>query len=150
MKSFILSAGILLYCLAAPAQSTAPIKWTFTVQKTGTDIYQVHLTATLSSNWHIYAQNSGEGPIPTHFIFAPNPLLILVNKPKEVGKLKKAFEPAFKSEVQYYEKTVDFVQTVQVKGHVKTMLTGKVEFLLCRDMECLPPDDLSFSVDIGG
>ena len=77
-------------------------------------------------------------------------MLTLDGKPKEQGKMKKIFEEAFKSEVRYYEKTVSFVQVVKLKGNAKTSLSGKVEFMVCNDRECLPPSETAFNIAIGG
>jgi DsbC/DsbD-like thiol-disulfide interchange protein len=51
--------------------------------------------------------------------------------------------------VNYYEKTVDFVQVVKVKGKAKTSLTGKVEFMVCNDEKCLPPSEVPFTINLG-
>ena len=52
--------------------------------------------------------------------------------------------------VNYFEKTVDFVQLVKVKGNVKTNLSGKVEFMVCDEEKCLPPSEVEVKVNIGG
>lgn len=73
--------------------------------------YEVHLTATLNGDWHIYSQNVGvDGPIPTTFTFTKNPLLAFDGKPGEVGKMVKKNEEVWGGEVRYYENKVDFVQ----------------------------------------
>jgi len=140
----------ILSCFHGFAQSAKQVKWTYSARKIADRTYEVHLTATINGNWHLYAQQAGDGPIATSFNFTKNPLLTLNGKPKEVGKMKKVFEEAFKSEVRYYENSVDFVQTVLLKGKAKTSLTGKVEFMVCNDRECLPPSDVDFSVNVGG
>ena len=69
---------------------------------------------------------------------------------KEVGKMVKKYEEAFKSEVRYYAQSVDFVQVVKVKSTAKTSLAGTVEFMVCNDRECLPPSEVQFKVNLGG
>jgi thiol:disulfide interchange protein DsbD len=69
---------------------------------------------------------------------------------KENGKLVQKYEDAWKHNVRYYERTVDFVQIVKLKSDVKTSLAGKVEFMVCNDQECLPPADIDIKVPIGG
>ena len=63
--------------------------------------------------------------------------------------MKKVYEDAFKSEVRFYEKSVNFIQTVKVRGTAKTNLAGKVEFMVCDDKQCLPPTEIPFAVNIG-
>src|SRR6185436_4546402 len=126
------------------------VKWTYSAKKIAEKTYEVHLTANVNGNYHMYAQEGGDGPISTTFTFAKNPLVALQNKPKEVGKMKKVYEEAFKSEVRYYEKSVEFVQLVKLKGNAKTTLAGKVEFMVCNEKQCLPPSEVDFSVNVGG
>ncbi len=71
-------------------------------------------------------------------------------KVKEVGKVVKKKEEVWGGDVNYYEKTVDFVQVVKLKSNVKTNLAGSVEFMVCNDSQCLPPATVEFKVPIGG
>lgn len=149
MKKFLFF-GLIMVSLAAAAQSSRQVKWTYSSKKVADKTYEVHFTAAINGSWHLYSQNGGDGPISTNFTFTKNPLLSTSGPVKEVGKMKKIYEEAFKSEVRYYENSVDFVQTVKLKSNAKTNLAGKVEFMVCNDHECLPPADLDFSVNVGG
>lgn len=141
-----LSTGAFVH---AQSGSATQVQWTYTAKKISAKVYEIHMTAKIGPGWHLYSQTAGDGPVSTSFEFTPNPLLTASGKVKEVGSMKKIFEPAFKSEVHYYQNSVDFVQTVQLKSAVKTSLAGKVEFMVCNDKECLPPTDVPFSVSIG-
>ena len=133
------------------AQSSKQVKWAFSSKKIADKTYEVHMTATINGDYHLYAQNAGvEGPLPTAFAFTKNPLLVLDGNVKETGKLVKKYESAWSGNVNYYEKSVNFIQTVKVKGNAKTNLAGKVEFMVCNDNLCLPPGEVEFSVNIGG
>ncbi|RYY27736.1 MAG: hypothetical protein EOO04_09225 [Chitinophagaceae bacterium] len=150
MKHFLLIGTILLSGLCSLAQSSKQVKWSFTAKKIADKTYEVHMTADINPNWHMYAQDAGDGPQPTAFNFTKNPLLSLDGNVKEVGKMKKVYEDAFKSEVRFYEKSVNFIQVVKVRGNAKTNLSGKVEFMVCDDKSCLPPAEVPFAVNIGG
>jgi len=39
---------------------------------------------------------------------------------------------------------------VKLKANVKTNLSGKVEFMVCDEKQCLPPSDVDIKVNIGG
>lgn len=133
------------------AQSSKEVSWNYTAKKIGDKTYEIHMTATIGGNYHMYAQDAGgEGPIPTTFTFTKNPLFTTDGKVKEVGQLVKKMETAWGHDVKYYEKTVDFVQVVKLKSNVKTNLAGKVEFMVCNDQQCLPPADVDIKVNIGG
>lgn len=150
MKKLYLSLALAIATLTLFAQSNKAVNWTFEAKKLTDNSYEVHMVANVSGNYHIYAQNAGEGPVSTSFDFTKNPLLAFDGKVKEVGQLKKVHEEAFGSDVKYYEKKVEFVQVVKVKGKAKTSLAGKVEFMVCNDKECLPPSTVNFKVAIGG
>jgi thiol:disulfide interchange protein DsbD len=149
-KLALFLVAALVTTLSLNAQSTSQVKWNFSSKKIADNTYEIHMTATINGNWHMYAQDGGDGPVSTSFTFTKNPLLTMDGKVKEVGKMKKVYEESFSSEVRYYEKTVDFVQVVKVKGKAKTNLAGKVEFMVCNDKECLPPSDVDIKVAIGG
>ena len=151
MKKFSLLFFGLIIGYSVLAQSSKQVKWAFTSKKIADKTFEVHMTATINGDYHLYAQNAGvEGPLPTAFVFTKNPLLVLDGKVKEVGKLVKKFESAWSGNVNYYEKSVNFIQTVKVRGAAKTNLAGKVEFMVCDDNLCLPPAEIPFSIVIGG
>ena len=151
MKKYLLVCLFASFGLIAGAQSSKEVKWTFAAKKVADKLYEVHLTASINGDWHLYAQNVGvDGPIPTTFSFTRNPLLSFDGKVQEVGKLIKKKEDVWDGVVNYYEKSVTFVQKVKLKSSAKTNLSGKVEFMVCNDEKCLPPAEIEFSVNIGG
>lgn len=144
-----------VFCLLAlpvlaGAQLANPVKWTFAAKKINAQTWQVQITATIQSGWHLYAQEAGEGPVPTTFKFTKNPLVTTSGKVKEVGKLRKAFDRNFNSELKYYENQVSFVQTVTIVGKAVTDVKGSVEYMVCNDHECLPPRQVDFNIAVGG
>lgn len=150
MKKLFIALCVFALPVLAKAQVENPVKWEFSSKKISDQVYEVMAKATIDKGWHLYAQDAGEGPIPTSFKFTKNPLLTLNGKVKESGKLHKAFDKNFNSELKYYENTVAFVQTVNVKGKAATKLKGAVEFMVCDDHQCLPSVEVPFTVNIGG
>ena len=151
MKKLRLLALIACNGTLAIAQSSKQVNWVYSAKKVADKTYEIHMTATIGGDYHLYAQDAGgDGPIPTAFTFTKSPLFNLDGTVRESGKLVKKFESAWNHNVNYYEKTVDFVQVVKLKSNVKTTLAGKVEFMVCNDRECLPPADVDIKVNIGG
>jgi len=150
MKKFLLFTLITAISAVSFAQSDKEVEWTFTAKKIADKTYEVHMTANINGDYHIYAQDGGDGPVSTSFAFKKNPLFVLEGDVKEVGKVKKVYEEAFKSQVKYYEGSVSFVQVVKLRSNAKTNLAGTVEFMVCNDHECLPPATVNFSVGLGG
>jgi thiol:disulfide interchange protein DsbD len=151
MKRTILFGLAVVTGTLAMAQSSKQVNWAWSAKKIADKTYEIHMTATIGGDYHMYAQDAGgEGPIPTTFTFTKSPLFALDGAVKEKGQLVKKFETAWNHDVKYYEKTVDFVQVVRLKSNVKTSLAGKVEFMVCNDHECLPPADVEIKVPVGG
>ena len=149
MKKFFLLAFATLFTVAVMAQLESPVKWTYSAKKINASTYEMHLTAIVDAGWHIYSQTTPEGgPIATTISFAKNPLLTLSGTAREVGKLEQHHEKLFGVDVKQFSNKVDFVQTVVVKGKVKTSLNGTVEFMVCNDHECLPPTTQKFSISL--
>ena len=150
MKRLLTAICLFALPYLASAQIENPVKWSFTAKKINATTYELHMTATVESGWHLYAQEAGEGPVPTSFKLTKNPLVTPEGKIAEVGKVHKAFDKNFNSELKYYENQVDFVQKVTVKGKAATKVKGSVEFMTCDDHECLPPKSVDFAIPVGG
>lgn len=153
MKKILSLALILissLFCLqAATEQDKDPVTWTYEAKKKTDNTYDLVITATFAKPWHLYSQNSGEdGPVPTKITFNANPLITKDGKTTESGKLEKIFDKNFNTNVLYYSEKVVFTQKVKLKGKAKTVVTGKVEFMVCNDVKCLPPKTVTFSIKL--
>lgn len=150
MKKHVLFMVAIFSCVISMAQEKQ-VSWAHSTRKLTGKTYEIHITATIDPGWHLYSQNAGvDMPAPTLVSYTKNPLLTLDGKTKEAGKLITKKEEVLGGVVNYYEKSVDFVQVVKVKGSAKTNVAGKIEFTLCNDTRCLPPATYAFSVAIGG
>jgi thiol:disulfide interchange protein DsbD len=142
---FILSS-IVADCFA---QFENPVKWDFSAKKINATTYEVHLTAKIEDEWHIYSQATPDGgPVATSISFNKNPLLSLDGTVKESGKLEEHFEELFGVQVKQFSDKVEFIQTVKLKAKVKTNVTGSVEFMTCNDHQCMPPKTVSFNISL--
>lgn len=134
----------------AIGQIENPVSWTYEAKKKTGGIYDIVITADLQHPWHIYSQNTGKGgPVPTTISFKANPLItVTMGKAKEIGKLEKMFDKNFNTNVLSFSEKVQFVQTVKVKGGIKTNLSGTVYYMVCNDSKCLPPVKKSFDLKL--
>ena len=146
-KTGLLSISILLM-VAALAQH--PVSWSFTARKVGDKTYEVYMTATLQSGWHLFSQSQPEDAIanPTTFTINNNPLIKLEGKIKENGTMEKFVDKKLGLSANQYSSKVDFVQLVKLKGKVKTNFSGNVEYQTCDDKKCLPPKTVNFNVSL--
>lgn len=140
---------LLLFSIGSGIHAQNPVSWSFSAQKTGDGLYEIHLMATIEEPWHLYSQTSpAGGALPTSFTFSKNPLLILQGNVKEKGKLISRYEKVFGAELKYFEGSVTFVQTLKLKAKAKTVLSGSLEYMVCNDEQCLPPKTMSFTIPI--
>lgn len=139
---------LLMLANAAFAQIDNPVTWQYSVVKIAPKKFEIHMTANVSGNWHIYAQNAGEGPVPTSFTFNKNPLVKWEGKVTEKGKLENAYDPNFKSTLKFYNGKVDFIQKISTKSLANTVVSGTITYMVCNDKKCLPPKDVPFSIQI--
>jgi len=149
MKSVLTFLLIIITAVSAKSQLN-PVSWFFSAKKIADKTYEVHLTATMQSGWHLYSQSQPDDAIaiPTDFKINSNPLLSLEGKIKEVGKMEKFHDAKLEVSANQYSDKVDFVQVVKLKANAKTNLTGSVEYQTCDDKKCLPPKTVNFTIPV--
>lgn len=148
MKKIILLVAVALFTVSAAfAQIQAPVTWSYAAKKVGNNEAIVYLKAKIDNSWHIYSQNVKDGgPVKTSFKFLPSKDFSTVGKTIEPKSIVK-YEDVFKMNVNYFEDQVVFQQKVKLnKG--ATTVKGTVEFMVCNDKQCLPPDEVSFSIPV--
>jgi len=148
MKKTLLILLLFMTAAAAKAQMVNPVSWTYTAKKTSDKTYEVRITATIQSGWHLYSQSQPADAIaePTKITFNKNPLLKLDGNIKEEGKMEKFHDAKLDLSANQYSSKVEFVQTVKMKATAKTNVSGTVRFQTCNDEKCLPPKTVNFSV----
>lgn len=152
MKRASFIALLLVFTLLVGAQNSKNIvTWSFSMKETATDsIFELHITATIQSGWHLYSQTQPPEAIaiPTSILINPNFFLVYQGKIKEVGKLEHFHDKQLDIKADQYSKTVTFIQRIKVKAKIKTSVTGTIEFQVCNDEKCLPPTEEKFDVKI--
>jgi thiol:disulfide interchange protein DsbD len=126
-----------------------PSKWEVSVNKISDSEAEVIITTTLDKGWHIYSQKlpSEDGPFPTKVTFENLKNIELIGDVNEVGNMKSEYDPNFMLTLNFYADKVSFVQKVKILGKPST-LTALVDFMLCDDEKCLPPDTYETEIDI--
>lgn len=147
-KRIIISTWISFITIITFAQE--PVQWNYSIKKSADKTCEVHITATIDDNWHLYSQNQPEDAIaiPTRVKFNKNPLLMLIGKVKEIGRMERYTDKTLGITQNQYARKVDFVQVLKLKGNGKTNVTGSVKFQTCTDERCLPPKTINFSLAI--
>ena len=137
----------LFVLVSAAASAQNPVSWSFSTKKINDKTYELHMTASIQKDWHLYAQEQPKDAIalPTTFAFNKNPLLAFEGNVKENGKLEKYTDKVLNVTAHQYSNKVDFVQVVKLKAKAKTAVTGKLEFQTCNGDKCLRPETVSFT-----
>lgn len=149
LRSVSFLFALLLFSVIGFAQSSKQVAWNYSVKKIADKTYELHLKATVNGKFHIYAQEAGvEGPLPTQIEFTKSPLVQMEGKAKEIGKRITKREETWGGNVNYFEKSVDFVQTIKLKAAINTNITGKITFMVCNDNECLLPSEVNFTMPV--
>lgn len=147
MKNLFLLPVLLFFSLTVSSQILKPVKWAYSAKKISKTDAVVAIRATIDNGWHIYSQNIAEGgPIKTTFTFAPAKTFKLNGKTAEPKPVVK-FEKTFDMNVSYFEKSVTFTQKIKLTG-ASAVVKGSVEFMVCDDSQCLPPETVEFSVNV--
>lgn len=147
MRTFLLTAFLALSFSTSIAQIFDPVDWSFKAERVSETEAKLIFTASIEEGWHLYSQYIDEGgPIPTSFTFQELGGAKLKGKVSE-GEGHTEMDPNFEMVVKYFEDEADFVQMVEVDAKATT-LKGELEFMVCNDERCLPPEYLAFEFSI--
>ena len=149
MNKFFLYLLLTIVSLSTvQSQILDPVKWSTSVKKISESEYDLISKATIEGGWHLYSQVVPEGgPLPTVFTFEENNAYKTIGKVKE-GKGVTELDPVFDMIITFFSNTATFTQRVQLTGDKGTTVKGEVEFMVCDDTRCLPPNyvDLVFKI----
>lgn len=144
-KRVSLLFGALLMCIISFAQMQTPVKFKSELKKLSDTQLEVIFTGTIDEGWHVYSTGLGEdGPTSATFN------LDKIEGAKVIGELTfegeeiKQFDPIFEMNVRFFEKTVKFIQKLEVISSEYT-ISGYLEFGACNDQSCMPPTAVDFT-----
>ena len=147
MKKILAAVTILLCATQIKAQILHPVHWSYAAKKTSQTEAVVFIKATIDEGWHVYSQYVKDGgPLKTTITFSPDKTYTLVGKtiePKPITKMEKVFS----MEVGFFANSVIFQQKIKLKAK-QTTVNGKLEYMSCDDHQCLPPENIDFSIPV--
>ncbi|WP_118193622.1 protein-disulfide reductase DsbD family protein [Albibacterium indicum] len=146
MKKLLALLVFGLLSLSSIAQIYDPVDWKFSVKDVNGENATLVITANIEPGWHVYSQFIDEGgPIPTSFKFEPDDGYSIVGTVKESPEAISAFDPNFNMQIAWHKTKVDFTQKIKL-NEPKLTVSGTLEFMTCNDTNCLPPEEVPFSV----
>lgn len=125
-----------------------PVKWSTSANKISDTEYELVATATIEGAWHLYSQTVPEdGPIPTKFVFEGNSNYLKKGNTKE-EEGHTIDDPIFQMKIKYFDKKASFKQRIKLKTKKAFQVKAVVEFMVCNDTQCLPPNEEDLVFDI--
>ena len=150
MKIFKILLLLISLGFSVSAQILNPVSWTFSSEKLNESEANLIITATIDDKWHIYSMFVEEGgPVPTTLSFKKNADYTLIGKPSEAPKAISAFDKNFGITIAWHDKKAVFKQKIKL-NKANATVNGSVEFMVCNDKQCLPPDELEFTIKLVG
>jgi len=147
MKRIFSLSFLLLFNISLKAQILTPVHWSYAAKRLTKTEAVVFIKATIDEGWHVYSQNVKDGgPIKTSFTFPPSISYTLIGNALEPTPITRK-EKVFNMEVSYFEKSVIFQQKIKLKTK-ETTVKGTLEYMTCNDKQCLPPEDIEFSITV--
>jgi thiol:disulfide interchange protein DsbD len=152
MRFFALVTSLILSILLT-AQN--PVKWQVNSELIEENIYEIKISAQLDDGWHLYSQfleqNKGydplNSPFSTYITFEINPNFDSIGNTKEVG-VETHFDPVWESEISFFSDEATFIQLIQQNNTDSSLLKGNINFMICNETQCLPPEDYNFTIDL--
>jgi len=151
MKNYIRTVTVLFFLLPvlAMAEVVSPVKWSAKAKLNNDGTADLNFTAQIEKNWHLYSPDIPDGgPIPTSLNLQASPRVSLAGKFITDRKPITEFDSLFGIEIGYFAKIVTFTQKVKISGSEPLGLSGYIEFMVCDDERCLPPENYDFKIDI--
>ena len=144
----ILSLLFTITTIVVSAQIYNPVSWEFSQKQISDSEVELQFKAEIEEHWHLYSQFVEDDMIATKFTFYYNGDTIVL-KPAE-GKSIEEYDPIFEMTLRFFEYKAIFKQRITINSLDNIQLGGYVDFMMCDESQCLPPDYSEFEFIIKG
>ncbi len=155
IKPYILrtlgSLLLLIYITSTSyAQILKPVKWTFSVNRINDCEAELIFKAKIDKGFHVYSQflDRDDGPVATTFNFEKSVECSLIGKLNE-GKPIEEYDPNFEMKLKFFANEASFKQKIKIINLQAFSVKGYLNFMVCDETKCLPPEDVDFEFKIG-
>jgi len=150
MKKIFFLLLLITSTIVSYSQIHNPVSWSTDIKKVSNAEYELIIKASIEPNWHLYAQEvPDDGPISTSFSFEESDSFELIGTVSE-EEGHTVDDPVFMMKIKYFENKAVFKQRVKVLSRVDFVLNGIVEFMVCDDTQCLPPNYIDLTFELKG
>ena len=155
IKPYILrtlgSLLLLIYITSTSyAQILKPVKWSFSVNRINDCEAELIFKAKIDKGFHVYSQflDRDDGPVATTFNFEKSVECSLIGKVNE-GKPIEEYDPNFEMKLKFFANEASFKQKIKIINLQAFSVKGYLNFMVCDETKCLPPEDVDFEFKIG-
>jgi thiol:disulfide interchange protein len=127
-----------------------PITWSFSAVSLGNHEYELNLDGIIEEGWHTYSTTlpmSDEGPLGSWITFEESDNYELIDGITEENA-HSYFDETWKMDIVDFSEEAIFKQKIKTTGSDEFLLKGNINFMVCKDGACLPPEDAPFEIKI--
>jgi thiol:disulfide interchange protein DsbD len=147
MKKF-LAVLFTIISFTSFSQIFNPVSWEFSQEEISSTEVELTFKASIDEPWHMYSQYVSDEMLATKFTFIYNGDTV-VSKLKE-PKPSEEYDETSDIMLLYFSKEVIFTQQLEINSVNNIEISGYVDFIVCDNGSCLPPDYSEFSFTIKG
>ena len=149
MQKLIRNLLSLLAVLTAMTAFGQKVAWKSTVEALDDATYRILLEASIPETYHMYDMGPYEngGPNATIITFTPTEGVEFEGGVESLTTPHRYFDEMFQMEIGTYEGKAQFAQKVRLTVPQATV-TAQVEWMICDDTSCMPPEDLELTISI--
>ncbi|WP_295959528.1 cytochrome c biogenesis protein CcdA [uncultured Alistipes sp.] len=130
---------------AATAQS---VNWKSSVEHLEGDAYRIILEASIPAPYHMYDMGPYEGgPNATTITFTPGEGVTLEGGVEQLSTPERHYDKTFEMEIGTFAGKARFAQKVKLTA-AKAAVTAELEWMICDDTSCMPPEDTQMTVEL--
>jgi len=149
-QNLLLLFAFILGIFSLKSQVLEPVKWQFFLNSVSDTEVEIVAEAAIDEGWHLYSANLPEGgPVPTSINLIESDEYEAAGEIKQEPQPEKQYDQAFDMELSWFSNFATLTLPVRIKSADVVVVEGYVEFMVCDDEQCLPPDRVDFSLSLG-
>lgn len=130
----------------ANAQVANPVSWSFNKKKISDTEYELHFSAKVEKEWHLYSTTLPDGgPVRTSINYENANVFELVGDIEPSKEHETVYDEMFGMQIEFFSDDVEFVQKIKLLSDTIKDISGYVEYMSCNDEMCTPPTEADFS-----
>lgn len=135
--------------LAVIAEVISPVKWSAQTVTNPDGTVDLLFTANIQKGWHLYSPDIPDGgPIPTSLHLEQSARVTNIAKLVADKKAVSVYDSMFAMQIGYYANNVTFKQKIKIEGAGAIDIAGYIEYMVCDDQRCLPPENFTFKLNV--